>query len=708
MIGILALTAVSMPAASAQDIPIDLSPPFAPGATWKIIQGYDTDHTHGKDYRDERYALDLRLVRKDASGSYVDQIEATRGQPVLAAADGTVVFRDPDSGCVLLRHDQFTQRVSGGSRKYFFTMYCHLDSFSVGEHDKPKRGDKLGLAGQKGNATTPHIHFHLFSTVGYPTGQNSGGKTREEKFGVRLPEQLVRFRAKVLQDPTGKQDYAKDEWSADGTKDQYEGWIIADRASGPIGSAPTLNMLVLDVSGSMAGVDPSGKRKVEAAREAGLRLLRMLGRENERGATHRVGIVTFNEAARVLGAAGSEPADVERLLRSLSPQGGTNLSAGLLQAAQSLQSVGAGQRRILVLLSDGVPTVYQDGRPAGGSHELPVLENEVLERAGPSVAETADCVYVIGLGDPRQTEQGWPSLDEPFLRRIAGVKGCGGYYNPRTAEELANAYVRLRHELTGTLIAARGGTVAQGQTTPPFSFDVPADRGELHVSLNWPGSALDLLLVDPRGSAVDTSYRGASLFVEEPPAYAIIREPLAGGWQVQVRGANVPTGSTSYDLLASTRGVVAAPVAGASAALVFLMVLAALPVALVLFAGANRQPGSRARHASIAHVQITAPGQRPRLAAVRRLPFTVGRGAECDVLLDDSRVSRVHARVSLSNGTFVLEDLKSANGCYLNGQRVQRAPIRPQDELRIGFTTLRLQPLGSSVTPGRLSQNPPP
>jgi pSer/pThr/pTyr-binding forkhead associated (FHA) protein len=71
----------------------------------------------------------------------------------------------------------------------------------------------------------------------------------------------------------------------------------------------------------------------------------------------------------------------------------------------------------------------------------------------------------------------------------------------------------------------------------------------------------------------------------------------------------------------------------------------------------------------------------------------IGRGADCQLILDDDYVSTRHARaVSTPNGIYI-EDLGSTNGTYVNGQRIT-APttITLADTVRIGKTMLRLEP----------------
>ena len=63
---------------------------------------------------------------------------------------------------------------------------------------------------------------------------------------------------------------------------------------------------------------------------------------------------------------------------------------------------------------------------------------------------------------------------------------------------------------------------------------------------------------------------------------------------------------------------------------------------------------------------------------------TVGRDRTCSVVLSHPAVSRRHARITLSGASCLLEDLKSANGTYVNNTRVERATIKPGDVVRFG------------------------
>lgn len=89
------------------------------------------------------------------------------------------------------------------------------------------------------------------------------------------------------------------------------------------------------------------------------------------------------------------------------------------------------------------------------------------------------------------------------------------------------------------------------------------------------------------------------------------------------------------------------------------------------------------------------------LPAGGRLPLdrggTIGRDAACDLVLLDPRVSRRHARAERVDGVWEIVDLQSRNGTIVDGQRVDRAPLRPGSLVELGDTLLAVEeaPSGS-------------
>ena len=100
----------------------------------------------------------------------------------------------------------------------------------------------------------------------------------------------------------------------------------------------------------------------------------------------------------------------------------------------------------------------------------------------------------------------------------------------------------------------------------------------------------------------------------------------------------------------------------------------------------------------------------------RNFPLTgatiVGRAPDCQLRLEDSNLSRKHAKLIPTNDGVVIEDLGSTNGSFHNGKRVQRAVAHAGDE--IGFDTLRFRLLelgqadAASAESAALTRSAPP
>ncbi len=73
-------------------------------------------------------------------------------------------------------------------------------------------------------------------------------------------------------------------------------------------------------------------------------------------------------------------------------------------------------------------------------------------------------------------------------------------------------------------------------------------------------------------------------------------------------------------------------------------------------------------------------------------PILIGRAPECTLVLEDDYASGRHARLSLQQGTWMVEDLGSTNGTFLGRNRVQApTPVSPGSSVRIGRTVLELR-----------------
>jgi serine/threonine protein kinase len=83
---------------------------------------------------------------------------------------------------------------------------------------------------------------------------------------------------------------------------------------------------------------------------------------------------------------------------------------------------------------------------------------------------------------------------------------------------------------------------------------------------------------------------------------------------------------------------------------------------------------------SLVHVRAEANEKHP----IQGDNVMVGRDRTCSIVLSHPAVSRRHARMTLSGTSWVVEDLKSANGTYVNNNRVERMKLKAGDVVRFG------------------------
>jgi pSer/pThr/pTyr-binding forkhead associated (FHA) protein len=78
----------------------------------------------------------------------------------------------------------------------------------------------------------------------------------------------------------------------------------------------------------------------------------------------------------------------------------------------------------------------------------------------------------------------------------------------------------------------------------------------------------------------------------------------------------------------------------------------------------------------------------------------LGRTDGCDVRLDHKSVSKLHCVIVKTDGLLLLRDLGSTNGTRVNGQRVRRAALLPNDQLTIATYKFRVL-FGPDLLPPR-------
>jgi pSer/pThr/pTyr-binding forkhead associated (FHA) protein len=104
-------------------------------------------------------------------------------------------------------------------------------------------------------------------------------------------------------------------------------------------------------------------------------------------------------------------------------------------------------------------------------------------------------------------------------------------------------------------------------------------------------------------------------------------------------------------------------------------------------------PGQKIPH-NIDCVVIDDDVGRIRLMPDQQIPldidcFVIGRESDCHLAIPDPTVSKRHAELRLENRQWSIEDLRTRNGTWVNGQRIQgRTPLSHNDEIHIPASAL--------------------
>src|SRR5262245_31095794 len=86
-------------------------------------------------------------------------------------------------------------------------------------------------------------------------------------------------------------------------------------------------------------------------------------------------------------------------------------------------------------------------------------------------------------------------------------------------------------------------------------------------------------------------------------------------------------------------------------------------------------------------LSIQLPGLPPVSHVLKDETITIGRMKGNTIVIDDSSISLMHAKITRKNGDFLLKDLNSTNGTSVNGQSIGEVKLRDQDRVRFAEIT---------------------
>ncbi len=236
--------------------------------------------------------------------------------------------------------------------------------------------------------------------------------------------------------------------------------------------------------------------------------------------------------------------------------------------------------------------------------------------------------------------------------------------------------------LAHTLVHQTVGEVGQGENKNAGVVTVAQNQSGLRFAMRWPGSTLELQVIDPQGRQVDEYYNGARLTREATRMQLSVQQPMPGDWTMNVIGKEVSGIREPYEITVLKEDAQRESNAtGWMIGLAFVL-FAALSIGTVAVV-ISTQPPPRAAALYLVN------GKHARLAAQLAQPtITIGRDPRSTLVILDPEVSRHHAQIVWQGNTFILYDLNSKNGTFVNGTRVQQQVIADDDRIRLGGTEL--------------------
>ncbi len=96
--------------------------------------------------------------------------------------------------------------------------------------------------------------------------------------------------------------------------------------------------------------------------------------------------------------------------------------------------------------------------------------------------------------------------------------------------------------------------------------------------------------------------------------------------------------------------------------------------------------------ASVAPATVSGPfpelvfvnGSEQRVVSLDHVPFSIGRKTEKDLVVADARVSRDHAEILAEGSNYVLVDVGSKHGTFINGEKIERRKLNHNDRVEFG------------------------
>ena len=281
-------------------------------------------------------------------------------------------------------------------------------------------------------------------------------------------------------------------------------------------------VLDFDCSGSMSG------QKIIDAKNAAKTFVDLLEKPSGwifKTDRDKVGLVSFSSSATLDRHLTSDFNDAKNVINGYSAGGSTNMGDALSKSISELKTNGRDDTIWSIIY-------FTDGMTNTG-----LTREEILNTLVPQAVDAGISIYTCGYGG---------DVDSTFLSQVASAANGKYYFAPDSAT-LKQIYIELSHTAKGWQpTASFSGKVAQGETKTVGILNVQPGTSLIKVILSWPGSDLDLILIDPTGNQ---TMPGAGVIYsgnDTLPEYYEIYDPQPGNWTIEVYGKEITSPEEEY------------------------------------------------------------------------------------------------------------------------------------------------------------------
>lgn len=462
-------------------------------------------------------------------------------------------------------------------------------------------------------------------------------------------------------------------------------------------------VFVVDTSGSMNGQDQYGQNKIDAAKNTFSTIIQSIEQEQSISTiyTDQIALVKFDGSARILSEFTNDYQNIQNVISNLRADGGTNMRDGVAQGISlietlALQTSGTTAPN-MILMTDGVPTA-----PGGFSDdELRQQINALM----PQLQQLGACLYIVPIGNPNAAASDEDFVDIPFLQGLIAQVGCGALYPVTNVADLVATYINIRLQINNSdVIYQDTFNLQANQTITVPTINVLPNTIELRLDTLWGQGTVVTEIFDPNGQPVRQGYPGLQPITLNNLTQYFISNPTPGIWTVRLRGeSDIPPQGTQATVIASqiitpvpTIDVTPVPkpptpttVDNTPLLILMLLMFMVLVGGVILVLLMVNRNSALSQLDLRAHLVVQNGPAQGLVIPITSDKAMIGRGGRNFVNLRGKDVSRQHAVIRYMDGNFIIEDLDSTVGTYVNNQRIRTAHIQSGDMIRVGSTNMQ-------------------